>query len=181
MNILADLAQRVVALEAKQNTLILEAVVTRVRADENLVDVDVLGKPLKEIPYLTERAGKKGKTYWMPEVGESGLLLSPGGNIGNARFMPALNTNENEPLDNDPDKMIIEQGQARIEATPDMLKVEFQTMKIEIKPTSIEMRTPTTFVVVTPALVNVNGATFAAGVTNLLAGSIPITYIPIPA
>ena len=106
MSILADHDARIADLEMKMNTLLLDAVVTKVHADENLVDVEVFDKPLEEIPYLTQRAGPDAKTYWVPEVGESGMLLSPGGNIGNARFMPAINTKVNGAPETNPNIVI---------------------------------------------------------------------------
>lgn len=86
----AKLTARVASLEARLETLLQLAKVLRVDDAKNLVDIEVRGEPLKGLPYLTGRAGNNGKTYWMPEVGEVGLLLCPAGDVGNALFLPAM-------------------------------------------------------------------------------------------
>lgn len=95
MNPIADHAKRIASLEAKVNNLQQEAIVTAVHQDKNLVDVEVRGVTLTNVPYMTWRAGGVGKTYWTPEVDESGLLLCPDGQVGNAIFAPGLNTTTN--------------------------------------------------------------------------------------
>ena len=105
MKILAEFAKRIAALEARMNNVLQEAIVTAVRADENLLDVEIRGVILEKVPYLTWRAGTDGKTYWVPEVGESGMLLCPDGYAGNAIFLPALNTTRNPAPDTDPKVM----------------------------------------------------------------------------
>ena len=91
MKTLADLTARVADLEARLQNIKQIAKVTAVHADANLVDVEVRGVALTRIPCMTHRAGEKGKTYWLPEIGELGLLQSPGGDLGNAIFQPGLN------------------------------------------------------------------------------------------
>ena len=114
MNILADHDARISDLESKVNTLVLDAIVVKVHEDDNLVDVEVMDVELENVPYLTQRAGADGKTYWVPEVGESGLLLSPGGNIGTARFMPAVNTKDNASLEKNKN-IVIRQWKSQME------------------------------------------------------------------
>ena len=91
MSFLADLTARVADLEARLQNVLQLAKVIAVDDQTNLVDVMIRGVDLLAVPYLTMRAGTNGKTYWVPEVGELGLLLCPGGDVGNAVFLPALN------------------------------------------------------------------------------------------
>ena len=89
-NALAHLTARIAALESRLQNIIQLAKVTVVDDTTNLVDVEVRGVPLTGVPFLTTRAGTMGQTYWLPEVGEVGMLLSPGGDVGNSVFLPAL-------------------------------------------------------------------------------------------
>ena len=94
MNPIADHAQRIANLEAKVNNILQEGIVTKVREDVNLVDIEVRGVQLVKVPYLTWRTGD-GKSYWLPDAGESGMLLCPDGQAGNAVFLPAPTTGAN--------------------------------------------------------------------------------------
>lgn len=112
-NAIVDIYERLTALETQVTNLLLDATVHRVydpRSPEppkSLIDVNVNGMILEQVPYLTMRAGD-GKTYWHPSVGESGILLVPSGDVGNARFLPAQYTQENPPPENDPDTYHLE-------------------------------------------------------------------------
>lgn len=106
MNLLADLTKRLAAVEAKVNNVLQMAKVKSVDAGKNLLDIEARGIVLKDVPYLTWRAGNNGKSYWVPEIGESGLLLCPDGQAGNAVFLPSLNTKSNDAPANDPDKAV---------------------------------------------------------------------------
>ena len=90
-NALAHLTQRIADLESRLQNVLQLAKVTVVHADTNLLDLEIRGVILTNVPYLTARAGTTGKSYWVPEVEELGMLLSPGGDVGNAVFLPALN------------------------------------------------------------------------------------------
>ena len=90
-NALAHLTQRIADLESRLQNVLQLAKVTVVHADTNLLDLEIRGVMLTNVPYLTARAGTTGKSYWVPEVEELGMLLSPGGDVGNAVFLPALN------------------------------------------------------------------------------------------
>ena len=90
-NVLAHLTQRIANLESRIQNVLQLAKVTVVHADTNLLDLEVREVMLENVPYLTMRAGAIGQTYWVPEVDELGVLLSPGGDVGNAIFLPALN------------------------------------------------------------------------------------------
>ena len=90
-NVLAHLTQRIANLESRIQNVLQLAKVAVVHADTNLLDLEVREVMLENVPYLTMRAGTNGQTYWVPEVDELGLLLSPGGDVGNAVFLPALN------------------------------------------------------------------------------------------
>ena len=105
MQTLADFAKRLAALEAIVNNLEQVGIVTAVHAEENLLDIEVRGVVLAKVPYMQMRAGTDGKTYWVPEVGESGIVFCPGGNVGNAIFLAGLNTEANPAPDSDPKVM----------------------------------------------------------------------------
>ena len=47
------------------------------------------GLTVQNIPFLTTRAGED-KTYWLPSVGELGMLFSPSGDLANAWFVPGI-------------------------------------------------------------------------------------------
>ena len=106
MNLLAQLTQRIADLEVKMQNILQYAKVTKVNDVTNLVDVLVRGVALKDVPYLTMRAGEKGMTYWVPEVGELGMLLSPAGNVGNAVFLPAVNYKDRAAPESDLNKVL---------------------------------------------------------------------------
>ena len=103
MNPLADFAQRIANLESKVSNMLQTGIVKAIRESDNLVDVEVRGVMLEKVPYLTWRAGSDGKSYWTPEVDESGMLLCPDGQAGNAVFLPALNTTANPAPESDVD------------------------------------------------------------------------------
>ena len=102
----AKLTARVAKLESNQQNMMLYAKVKRVDEANNLLDVEVKGLELKGVPYFTRRAGGDGKTYWVPEVDEVGMLFSPGGDVGNAVFMPSLNYDDRESPENDKNIML---------------------------------------------------------------------------
>ena len=47
------------------------------------------GLTVQGIPFLTMRAGED-QTYWLPSVGELGVMFCPSGDIANALFLPAI-------------------------------------------------------------------------------------------
>ena len=87
-------------LRTKQENLIRTGTVTAIYADAGLVDVAIEKITQKEMPFLTTRAGSDN-TYWMPSVGEQGVVLSPSGNLANAMFLPALNSVEKPVVEAD--------------------------------------------------------------------------------
>lgn len=101
MKTLAELTLRVAGLETRLENMLQLAKVLTVDDTTNLLDIEIRGVELKGVPYLTWRAGENGKTYWVPEVGEVGLLLSPAGDVGNAVFLPALNYQDAEAPESD--------------------------------------------------------------------------------
>ena len=106
MKSLADLTSRVAKLEVQLENMLQLAKVLKVDDTTNLLDIEIRGVELKGVPYLTWRAGENGKTYWVPEVGEVGLLLSPAGDVGNAVFLPALNYKDAEAPESDSSIML---------------------------------------------------------------------------
>ena len=237
MNPLADFAQRIANLESKVSNILQEGIITKVRESDNLVDIEVRGVQMVKVPYLTWRTGD-GKSYWLPDPGESGMLLCADGQAGNAVFLPMLNTSANPaPLadtskfrqdfgnklvidvDNGIDSIVssdafgvfhvakIRNRDAKHElkntddvtrtTEHDKIKDEVETAHIEITASSIkvvvgltELEVSSTEIkgsiaglgkiLVNAALVNINGATFAAGTTNLAPTAPTITYPPVP-
>ena len=210
MNLLANHAQRIAALEANQANSIQQGIVVAVREADNLLDIEVKGITLEKVPYHTLRAGSDGKSYWAPEVGESGTLLCSGGQAGNAVFIPGLNTVANPAPESDVDIFKLDFGsgnEIKVDGSETEIKRDNNTIKIdgseiEIKRSSgsvkitvgaglitAELEVSSTQIkgsiagvgkiLVNAALVNINGATFALGATNLLPTP-SITYVPIP-
>ena len=89
-NVLAHLTARVAALESAKANMLQLAKVKEVHDATNLLNVEVRGVLLTNVPFLTMRAGPSGQTYWLPELNELGMLLSPGGDVANAVFLPAM-------------------------------------------------------------------------------------------
>ncbi len=89
-NAIALLTARVAALESAKANMMQLAKVTEVHDATNLLNVEVRGVLLTNVPFLTMRAGTNGQTYWLPELNELGMLFSPGGDVGNAVFLPAM-------------------------------------------------------------------------------------------
>ena len=106
MKTLAELTLRVADLETRLENMLQLAKVLKVDDATNLLDIEIRGVELRGVPYLTWRAGENGKTYWVPEVGEVGLLLSPAGDVGNAVFLPALNYKDAETPESDSNIML---------------------------------------------------------------------------
>ena len=140
------MSERLAKCEAQIANLQQYAKVIRIHEDANLVDVVARDTELTNIPYVTGRAGSIGKTFWMPEVNEVGLLLSPGGDVGNAIFMPALNYNGRPAPRNDKDIMLRQfDPEAREEWNGDndthTLRISGDTeIKIERSPGKIEAK-----------------------------------------
>ena len=259
MNPLADFAQRIANLESKVSNMLQTGIVKAIRESDNLVDVEVRGVMLEKVPYLTWRAGSDGKSYWTPEVNESGMLLCPDGQAGNAVFLPALNTSVNPAAKDDVSKIQFDFGNGvvieidnGIDLLGDMIntvrnrdgkyelkntsnvkrttehdkiedEVDGNTIKIDESETEIKRNNNTIKIdgseieikrssgsvkiaigagltatelevsatqikgsiagvgkiLVNAALVNVNGATFLGGATNMVS-TVPVTYPPVP-
>lgn len=150
METLANITARLAKCEAQIANLQQYAKVIAVDAENNLVDVEVRGVELKGIPIQTQRAGTDGKTFWMPEVDEVGLLLSPGGDVGNAVFFPAINYDDN-PAPRDNANIMLRQfdGEAWEEYNRDddthLLRISGDTeIKTERTPGKIEAKTSNT-------------------------------------
>ena len=84
-----ELVARIANLEKRLENLSRIAQVAAVHEDRGLVDVIFEEHTLKEIPFMTMRAGAD-KTYWLPSVGELGELRAPSGDLGNAFFIPGV-------------------------------------------------------------------------------------------
>ena len=74
MNLLAQLTQRIAALEARIENILQYAKVTAVDEAKNLVDVEVRGVPLTAVPYFTMRAGEKDKRIGCRKLGKLGCF-----------------------------------------------------------------------------------------------------------
>ena len=107
MSVIPEILERLQRLEDRVEMLIMPATVLAVHADTNLLDVSIYEDlELHNVPYLTQRAGTNGQTYWVPEVGEAGMLLCPSGDVANARFMAAFNTTTVPAPETDPAVML---------------------------------------------------------------------------
>ena len=106
MKQVAKNTRRIANLETRLENMQQLAKVTRVDEAKNLLNVQVRSVELKGIPYLTWRAGSAAKTYWVPEVGEVGMLMCPAGDVGNAVFMPAMFYKDSEAPEADKNIML---------------------------------------------------------------------------
>ena len=262
-NTLAHLTARVAALESAKANMMQLAKVTLVDDTTNLVDVEVRGVPLTGVPFITMRAGAMGQTYWLPEVGELGLLFSPGGDVANAVFQPAmfyegmpapendanimrrrftnvaeekwdgndnrhvlqLDSNAKRQTDQEPAKIednagdskvtldsagtakleasstakleIQQSGNAELAVSGGTIKIDGSKTNVERATGSIEVKVGLTRLVIgvagitgyvagigriqlAAASVNIGGATFVNGATNLITAVGPVTYPPVP-
>ena len=88
--IVEQLASRISELENRLMNLCRIGQVAVV--DPMTAKVDVTfeeGLTVQGVPFLTMRAGED-QTYWLPSVGELGVLLAPSGDIANSLFLPAI-------------------------------------------------------------------------------------------
>ena len=88
--IVEQLASRISELENRLMNLCRIGQVAVV--DPMTAKVDVTfeeGLTVQGIPFLTMRAGED-QTYWLPSVGELGVMFCPSGDIANALFLPAI-------------------------------------------------------------------------------------------
>ena len=181
------------------------------------------GLTVQNIPFLTTRAGED-KTYWLPSVGELGMLFSPSGDIANSFFLPGIfytgfpipdtmnalqvkrifRDGTEEEVDTDAHSWKLTSGdserfvdQEKVEDKHDtsINKIDASETKIERAAGTIEVKVGLTRLVIGPAaitgyvagigriqltaaLVNVGGATFVNGATNMLTPTGPVTYVP---
>ena len=94
MDPITEIAYELQQTKTRLERMLQTGVVEAIHAEDGLVDATIDDITLERIPLYTTRAGAD-KTYWMPSVGEQGLVLAPSGNLANAMFFPALNSTEN--------------------------------------------------------------------------------------
>lgn len=235
-----EIIARLASLEKRLDNLSRIAQVAVVHEDRGLVDVTFEEHTLKEIPFMTMRAGED-MTYWLPSVGELGELRAPSGDLGNAFWIPGIYYNDfpnpeqntaiakrifrdgmEEEIDTDAhsrkystgdsenfiDRTKIEDTHGsssnKIDGSETLLKRTEGTIKIDSSEIEIKRLTGTVKIIVgttrlevslasikgyiagigkidiNAGLVNVNGATFASGATNLVNPAGPVTYVPVP-
>ena len=84
--------------EIEQELKIIKQRLTEMQRFAKVIAIDpetarltVVSEGLKQrnVPFFTMRAGED-QTYWMPSIGELGLLMAPCGLSANAIFMPAI-------------------------------------------------------------------------------------------
>lgn len=210
------------------------------------VDVEFENAPLKRIPFLTMRHGED-KTFWLPSVGEIGLIFSPSGDLANAFFVPGavykdfpahipeglsfylskrvfrdgqveeINTEDDEDAHSykyttgnserfvnrkkiedkkgtslnkiDDDETLLERTEGSIKIDGSEIEIARTAGKVEIKVGTTRLEISSTSIKgfiagigklsVTATTVNVGGATFTAGATNMLNPAGPVTYPPV--
>ena len=89
MDIVANLTMRVAELERRLANVCRLAKVAAVDVETATVTILFEGLTMEGVPYMTQRAGED-QVYWLPSVGELGVLFAPAGDIANAIFMPSL-------------------------------------------------------------------------------------------
>ena len=90
-DIISEILYRIDCLERQVSNVIKQAKVTEVNTETGLVSCEYeQEKIIKDRPFFTRKAGED-KDYWLPSVGELGLLISPSGDLANAIFIPGIN------------------------------------------------------------------------------------------
>ena len=89
MDIVANLTMRVAELERRLANVCRLAKVAARDAETATVTILFEGLTMEGVPFVSPRAGED-QVYWLPSVGELGVLFSPAGDIANAVFMPSL-------------------------------------------------------------------------------------------
>ena len=108
MSYLVQVKEELADIQQRLQNMSRVCKVTAVDAKNLRVTVQI--DPETEIPdvqFLAQRASDN-KTWWLPEVGESGLLSCPSGDLANAIFQPGLNTKDNVPPEAEPTQHVIE-------------------------------------------------------------------------
>ena len=93
MDILAEMAYEIKQIKSQLANMMRLGNVAKVHAAEGLVDVAYDDLIIERMPVFMRRAGED-REYWMPSVGEQGVLLSPSGDLNNAMFLVGLNSAE---------------------------------------------------------------------------------------
>ena len=88
-DLIASLTMRVAELERRVANICRIAQVSAVDTETATLTVDFEGLKIAGVPYLTQRAGED-QVYWLPSVGELGVLFAPGGDVANALFIPGI-------------------------------------------------------------------------------------------
>ena len=88
-DLIASLTMRVAELERRVANICRLAQVSAVDTETATLTVDFEGLKIAGVPYLTQRAGED-QVYWLPSVGELGVLFAPGGDVANALFIPGI-------------------------------------------------------------------------------------------
>lgn len=88
-DLIANLIMRVAELERQVANICRIAQVSAVDTETATLTVTFEGIPIPDVPYVAQRAGED-QVYWLPSVGELGVLFAPGGDIANALFIPGI-------------------------------------------------------------------------------------------
>ena len=96
MDYFAQMAYEIKRIKSQLENMQRIGNVTKIYPAEGLVDVAHDDLIIEEIPFLTRRAGDD-LTYWMPSVGEQGMLLAPSGDLNNVVFVPGIYSDKIPP------------------------------------------------------------------------------------
>ena len=91
MDILAEMAYEIKQMKSQLENMLRLGNVVKVHAAEGLVDVAYDDLIIERVPLFMRRAGDD-REYWMPSIGEQGMLLSPSGDLNNATFHVGINS-----------------------------------------------------------------------------------------
>lgn len=224
-DVISDLIMRVSEVEKQLANVCRIARVHKVHENEAKLDISFEELEIQKVPFLTMRAGED-QTYWLPSVGELGILFSPSGDIANAIFLPGIfykdfpagdstvkkakrifrdgmieeidvDAHSKKFTTGDSERFIdrdtiedkkgtsvnkIDDKVTEIKRTAGTIKVIVGTTRLEISSSSIKgFIAGIGKISVTATTVNVGGATFTSGTTNLVGNlSAPIIYPPVP-
>ena len=182
MDVITQITYDIQQLKTRLANMLQTGKVNAIYADEGLVDVAVDELVLEKIPFFTTRASAD-KTYWMPSIGEQGVVLSPSGNPANAMFLPALNSIDFPPPETDA-KWTVREWEDGAKESYDKdaheyeLQIDANTHR-KINQTGIEDQVGTNVEELTAIVLNLLGAhLFPSGITTFQSPVGPVMFAP---
>ena len=183
MDEIGKLREEVSDLRRRVHEMLRLAQVTAVDADASRLTCVCEGLEQPNIPFLTMRAGED-QTYWLPSVGELGILASLSGNPANAFFVPgiyyegvpAAESNEDVSL-----RVFRDGMEERIDTAAHSYKMESGNTSREMDRSEIKDTVGMNEEVLSAIGKSLLGAIlYATGLTTLQSPAGPVMFAPMP-